>query len=61
MIFLSIGLYILSVLFQVWAVNLSFAAHVQENAKDLKKYHVSSVAIMLLAVTCLFVGTLLLV
>lgn len=60
MIFVVIGLYIIGMFLQMWAINLSFAAHLQEKDGDLKKYHISSFVVMTFAVACYLIGTLLL-
>lgn len=50
-------LYTVSVFEFVWATNLSFAAHFQEETKGLIKYHVGSAFIFALAVAQMATAT----
>lgn len=58
MIVLSIVLMLAAAFCLVWAMNLSFAAHL--DTKDMKIYHIASFMVALAAVVCLTFSILIL-
>jgi hypothetical protein len=50
MILLTIPLILVAAFMMLWAFNISFAAHLQEDGKKMARYHLWSAAVLLVSI-----------